>query len=860
MHADAARLLPTRLAVRARSETLASRRGDGAAARPPRCAANAWLFERFGVSKQHDWPVAPYACSPTAARPASDCVAARRSGAPARRASDGLVLVDGAHARDRARRGRRARRQPQRPFRRRAARSMPLRRERWYLRLPQPRRRSRPRRSPRRAAGRSTPCLPRGRDAHALARADERGADAAARASGQRGARSARASRRSTACGCGAAARSQPRRRAPFSASWSPTIRSRAGWRWPRASRRVRCRRPPQRWLRALPAKASACRARCAARACAYGDADAGASAAALERDWFAPLLAALRHGRIGMLTPAPARAADTLLEVETARSDLRRFWRRRKPLARAAAHERQHDCASSRGRCPPRTRRTCSCARAASGARARLAARGVRAARARSTTRSPACSRPTELLHADRAAALLADAIAAGKRLLIVADYDCDGATACAVGVRALARLRRRRRLPRAQPLRVRLRPHARRSSRSPRRSRSPTCSSRWTTASPASRAWRARANSASTSWSPITICPATTLPRAAAIVNPNQPGCDFPSKRLAGVGVMFYVMLALRAELRKRGAFAGTGRTESGRPARPGGARHGGRRGAAGPQQPHPGRAGPASASAPARMQAGIARAVRASPGANRARAGSFDLGFLLGPRLNAAGRLADMALGIECLITDDAARALNIARKLDDLNRERRAIEAEMQAQADEILLDASPWATASTHQPVRPVLAPGRDRHPRRPHQGPPSPAGDRVRAAATRARLKGSGRSIPACTCATRSTWSPSARPACCCASAATPPPRASPCATADFARFARTVRSGGARAAAAGAARARRSRPTARSSPPTSTWASRSCSSARSGARDSRSRCSATSSRSRASAWSARST
>ena len=81
--------------------------------------------------------------------------------------------------------------------------------------------------------------------------------------------------------------------------------------------------------------------------------------------------------------------------------------------------------------------------------------------------------------------------------------------------------------------------------------------------------------------------------------------------------------------------------------------------------------------------RMQAGHRRAVRASPAAIRARASAFDLGFALGPRLNAAGRLADMALGIECLLTDDTAARSNIARELDRLNRERRDIESGMQA---------------------------------------------------------------------------------------------------------------------------------------------------------------------------------
>ncbi|MGB0127681.1 MAG: DHHA1 domain-containing protein, partial [Rhodocyclaceae bacterium] len=171
--------------------------------------------------------------------------------------------------------------------------------------------------------------------------------------------------------------------------------------------------------------------------------------------------------------------------------------------------------------------------------------------------------------------------------------------------------------------------------------------------------------------------------LPAAAVIVNPNQPGCGFVSKHLAGVGVMFYVVTALRAELRKRGRFA----TQA---------------------EPNLGSLldlvalGTVADVVPldrnnrilvsqglARMRRGGlhpgVRALFAAAGRDPRQAGTFDLGFALGPRLNAAGRLADMALGIEALITDDYGRALNIARDLDALNRERRVIEADMQEQA-------------------------------------------------------------------------------------------------------------------------------------------------------------------------------
>jgi single-stranded-DNA-specific exonuclease len=191
--------------------------------------------------------------------------------------------------------------------------------------------------------------------------------------------------------------------------------------------------------------------------------------------------------------------------------------------------------------------------------------------------------------------------------------------------------------------------------------------------------------------------------LPAADVIVNPNQPGCNFPSKALAGVGVMFYVMLALRAELRRRGAYAA---------------------------QDEPNLAGLLDLVAlgtvadvvpldrnnrilvtqglarirGGRMQAGIA-ALLAIAGREPARAATFDLGFAIGPRLNAAGRLADMSLGIECLVTDDPARALNIAQQLDAINRERRAIEADMRDDAELLLatVDAGDRASLTLFDP-------------------------------------------------------------------------------------------------------------------------------------------------------------
>jgi single-stranded-DNA-specific exonuclease len=201
----------------------------------------------------------------------------------------------------------------------------------------------------------------------------------------------------------------------------------------------------------------------------------------------------------------------------------------------------------------------------------------------------------------------------------------------------------------------------------------------------------------------------PGTELPAAACIVNPNQPGCGFPSKALAGVGVMFYVMLALRAELRNRNRFE---------------------------KEPNLGaltdlvalgtiadvvpldannrnlvsqglkrlRAG--------RGQPGIVALLRAA-GRPVAGASSFDLGFVVGPRLNAAGRLADMSVGIECLVTDDEARAANLAQQLDRLNADRRSIEAGMLQQALELLKrlssDNCTFFDPEWHQGVVGILA-------------------------------------------------------------------------------------------------------------------------------------------------------
>ena len=348
----------------------------------------------------------------------------------------------------------------------------------------------------------------------------------------------------------------------------------------------------------------------------------------------------------------------------------------------------------------------------------------------------------PDTLKNADAAAALLADHIAAGRRLLIVADYDCDGATACAVGMRALAafgaaadyfvpnRFETGYGLsPQVVDLVAPLRPDL-----------LITVDNGIASVDGVAHAKRLGIGTLVTDHH----LPGEALPEAECIVNPNQPGCTFPSKSIAGVGVMFYVALALRAELRRRGWFAA--RSE------PNLARlldlvalgtvadvvkldrnnrilvsQGLRRMRAGHMQP------------------GIA-ALFGVAGRDPRRAGTFDLGFALGPRVNAAGRLADMRLGIDALVTDDYGRALNTARELDRLNRERRELEESMRRDADELLAAVEVRDAASLvlfderwHQGIVGLLA-GRlkDRH-HRPVVAL-APAGDGL--------VRGSGRSIP----------------------------------------------------------------------------------------------------------------
>jgi len=284
-------------------------------------------------------------------------------------------------------------------------------------------------------------------------------------------------------------------------------------------------------------------------------------------------------------------------------------------------------------------------------------------------------------------AAVLLADAIAAGKKICVVADYDCDGATACAVALRGL-RLLGATQVSYIVPDRV--------------------VDGYGLTAPIAERVKAAGADVLVTVDNGIASMdgvararalgmqvlvtdhhlPAlkdgqTVLPAADVIVNPNQPGCTFESKSMAGVGVMFYVLLALRAELRTRGVFDASTQPKLdallplvalGTVADVVKLDANNRRLVA--QGLKRIRAGA--------LPAGVA-ALFTAAGRVAAVATSFDFGFALGPRINAAGRLSDMTLGIECLLTDDVGRAAELAKTLDGINRERRDIEAGMREQA-------------------------------------------------------------------------------------------------------------------------------------------------------------------------------
>ena len=308
----------------------------------------------------------------------------------------------------------------------------------------------------------------------------------------------------------------------------------------------------------------------------------------------------------------------------------------------------------------------------------------------------------PTDLLGTQAAARFLADAIATRKRLCVVADYDCDGATACAVALRGLKLLGAQADTlhyvvpdrtvhgygltPAIVDLAMQKKPDLLLTVDN----------------GIASLAGVAHARALGLAvvvtdhHLPAKENDVIVLPDATVIVNPNQPACHFASKHLAGVGVMFYVLLALRSELRERGVFtpenqprldalldlvalgtvADVVRLDA----------NNRRLVAQGLKRIRAGK-----------MQPGVA-ALFAAAGRDARRATGFDFGFALGPRINAAGRLSDMSLGIECLLTDDLARATELAQTLDAINRERRDVESGMREQAEAMLESLMPEGEA------------------------------------------------------------------------------------------------------------------------------------------------------------------
>ena len=304
----------------------------------------------------------------------------------------------------------------------------------------------------------------------------------------------------------------------------------------------------------------------------------------------------------------------------------------------------------------------------------------------------------PSGLRGTAEAGKMLADAIEQGLRLCVVADYDCDGATACAVALRGLAMLGAAPStlsyiVPDRQVHGYGLTPTIVDLARAHRPDVLVTVDN-----GIASLAGVAHARSlgirvlVTDHHLPALVDGSVQLPEADVIVNPNQPECGFASKSLAGVGVMFYTLLALRAELRQRGRFDASNQPRLdalldlvalGTVADVVKLDANNRRLVA--QGLRRIRSG--------RMQPGVAALFSAASRRTES-ASSFDFGFALGPRINAAGRLSDMTLGIECLTTDDPVRARELATQLDAINRERREVEAGMREQAEALLDNLMP----------------------------------------------------------------------------------------------------------------------------------------------------------------------
>lgn len=292
----------------------------------------------------------------------------------------------------------------------------------------------------------------------------------------------------------------------------------------------------------------------------------------------------------------------------------------------------------------------------------------------------------PKDMKGAREAGELLADAVTAGDRVCIVADYDCDGASACAIIMRGMRMLGAKEGsvsyvVPDRQKDGYGLTPEI--VDRAVER-HDPriivTVDNGIASFAGVERANELGIKAVVTDHHlPAIVDGEVKLPAATVIVNPTQPGCAFPSKSICGAGVAFYIMLTARACLRERGKFDVASQPkmdslldlvatatvadvvkldENNR-----------RLVANGLERMRAGK-----------CQPGIKALFRVA-GRNIGAASSMDLGFTLGPRINAAGRMADMTIGIECLTTDDEGRAGELAQSLHKINQERRATEAEM-----------------------------------------------------------------------------------------------------------------------------------------------------------------------------------
>ena len=347
----------------------------------------------------------------------------------------------------------------------------------------------------------------------------------------------------------------------------------------------------------------------------------------------------------------------------------------------------------------------------------------------------------PLSLMGTTAAARILADAIEAGKRIMVIADYDCDGATACAVALLGLREMGATvdYLVPDRFVYGYGLTPEIVELAASKKTDLILTVDNGMASIDGVEKAKALGIEVIITDHH----LPAEKLPAAACIVNPNTPGCDFPSKNLAGVGVMFYVLMALRAEFRSRGRFDAA-------------------------NQPRLDALVDLVALGTVAdvvkldrnnrilVQQGLAKVRRGHThpglkalfeiaGRPSAQARVRDFGFVIAPRINAAGRLDLMTAGIECLISRTDDEAQHYAKILDDYNRQRRELELDMQWDAAMLLnkIDVTKRHTLALFEPTW--------------HQGIVGLVASRVKeskhrptiafANASDGEMKGSGRSI-----------------------------------------------------------------------------------------------------------------